>query len=108
MARRGTSPRRTPTGFSVGIAACDMNRARGDDIPTTSAAGRGTNLRGGSPVRSLYHLPANADVRAHLLISATACGWLTAELALIAVYYNFRWVARYVLIARRIRAAAAP
>jgi phosphatidylglycerophosphate synthase len=52
-----------------------------------------------SLVRTLYHLPANADVRVHLLVLALATGWFTAELALIAVYYNLRWMARYALMA---------
>jgi hypothetical protein len=58
-------------------------------------------------MKTLYHLPANADVRAHLLIVAVAAGWLTTELALVAVYYNFRWVARYALLARRFRTVSA-
>ncbi|MHB1038114.1 MAG: CDP-alcohol phosphatidyltransferase family protein [Pirellulales bacterium] len=53
-------------------------------------------------VRSLYHLPGNADVRVHLLAGAILCGWMTSELALVAVYYNFRWVVRYLLVARRL------
>jgi phosphatidylglycerophosphate synthase len=48
-----------------------------------------------------YHLPGNADVRVHLLVVCLACGWLVAELALVAAYYNFRWMARYALVARR-------
>lgn len=51
--------------------------------------------------RSLYHLPGNADVRVHLLAVAVLTGWLTAELALAAVYYNLRWVVRYALVERR-------
>lgn len=49
----------------------------------------------------MYHLPGNADVRIHLLAAAMACGWLAAELAFVAVYYNFRWMVRYALVARR-------
>jgi len=56
-------------------------------------------------LRRAYHFPGNADVRIHLLAAALLTGWLTAELCLIAVYYNFRWVARYVLVARRLRGA---
>jgi phosphatidylglycerophosphate synthase len=48
-----------------------------------------------------YHLPGNADVRVHLLVACMACGWLVAELALVAAYYNFRWLVRYALVARR-------
>jgi GT2 family glycosyltransferase/phosphatidylglycerophosphate synthase len=50
----------------------------------------------------LYHLPGNADVRIHLLLVALCTGWLTAELALVALYYNLRWIVRYVLVARRL------
>lgn len=49
-----------------------------------------------------YHLPGNADVRVHLLVLALATGYLAAELALVAVYYNLRWIVRYVLVARRL------
>jgi phosphatidylglycerophosphate synthase len=58
-----------------------------------------------STLRFLYHFPASADVRAHLLIAALATGWLTAELALLAVYYNLRWAARFALLSRRVAAA---
>ena len=53
-------------------------------------------------LRGAYHLPANADVRVHLLLVALMTGYLTAELAVVAVYYNVRWIARYVLVARRL------
>ena len=53
-------------------------------------------------LRRLYHLPGNADVRLHLLVAALLTGWLAAELILVAVYYNLRWMARYVLVARRL------
>lgn len=52
-------------------------------------------------LRRLYHAPGNADVRVHLLAAALLGGWLTAELALVAAYYNLRWVVRYGLVARR-------
>jgi len=57
-------------------------------------------------LRRLYHLPGNADVRVHLLAGAVLCGWLTAELAVVAAYYNARWIARYLLVARRLRSEA--
>ena len=53
-------------------------------------------------LRTLYHLPGNADVRIHLLLVALCTGWLTAELALVALYYNLRWIVRYALVARRL------
>ncbi len=57
-------------------------------------------------LRRAYHLPANADVRIHLLAAALLTGWLTAELAVIAVYYNARWLARYPLVAGRLKGAS--
>jgi len=53
-------------------------------------------------LRRAYHLPGNADVRVHLLALALMTGWLTVELALVAVYYNARWMVRYALVARRL------
>jgi len=53
-------------------------------------------------VRAAYHLPGNADVRVHLLAAALMTGWLSAELAVVAGYYNLRWIVRYVLVARRL------
>ena len=53
-------------------------------------------------LRAAYHLPGNADIRLHLLIVCLASGLLTLELALIAVYYNFRWIVRFGLVARRL------
>jgi phosphatidylglycerophosphate synthase len=57
-------------------------------------------------LRTLYHFPGNADVRAHLLVLALLTGCFTAELALIAAYYNLRWMARYALVVGRDRRAA--
>ena len=73
------------------------------DGSETPAATCGQSRRTGrfSLLRALYHLPGNADVRAHLVAAALLTGWLTAELAIVAVYYNVRWTARYVLVARR-------
>lgn len=56
-------------------------------------------------LQRLYHLPGNADIRVHVLVAALLTGWLTAELACVAVYYNLRWIARYVLVARRLGGA---
>jgi phosphatidylglycerophosphate synthase len=53
-------------------------------------------------LRTLWHLPGNADVRLHLLIVALLSGWLTVELAVVAAYYNLRWIAGYLLVARRL------
>ncbi len=53
-------------------------------------------------LRSLYHLPGNADVRLHVLVIALACEWYTAELTFVAAYFNLRWIVRYGLVARRL------
>jgi len=53
-------------------------------------------------LHAAYHLPGNADVRVHLLAAALLTGWLSAELAIVACYYNVRWIVRYVLVARRL------
>ena len=57
-------------------------------------------------LRAAYHFPANADVRVHLLVACLFTGWLIVELAAVAVYYNLRWIARYVLVARRLGGTA--
>jgi len=62
----------------------------------------GTDPRRTAWLRTLYHLPGNADVRAHLLVLALATGYLTAELAFVAAYYNLRWLVRHALVARRL------
>jgi phosphatidylglycerophosphate synthase len=49
-----------------------------------------------------YHLPANADIRVHLLVAGLVTGLLATELAIVAGYYNLRWIIRYVLVARRL------
>jgi hypothetical protein len=64
--------------------------------------GDGGSASGGW-LRRAYHLPGNADVRVHLLVLALLTGCLTAELALVAAYYNLRWIVRYVLVFRRLR-----
>ena len=57
-------------------------------------------------LRAAYHFPANADVRVHLLAACLLTGWLIVELVVVAVYYNLRWMARYVLVARRLGGTA--
>ncbi len=62
-----------------------------------------SHLPGGADrLRTIWHLPGNADVRLHLLIVALLSGWLTVELAVVAAYYNLRWIAGYLLVARRL------
>lgn len=59
-------------------------------------------------LRTLYHAPANADLRVHLVLAGILGGWAVAELVLIGVYYNLRWSIRYVLVARRLREFGRP
>ncbi len=84
-------------GIETEPAASKSKTPRGNERPSSST----------SWLRRLYHLPGNADIRIHLLVLLLAAGWLTTELVLIAVYYNLRWVARYVLVARRLHASTA-
>jgi GT2 family glycosyltransferase/phosphatidylglycerophosphate synthase len=65
------------------------------------ATGGGKPSQESGWLRKLYHLPGDADVRVHLLVLALFSGWLTAELAVVAAYYNLRWIARYALVALR-------
>ena len=66
---------------------------QGNPAATASAAGL---------LRSIWHLPGNADVRIHLLFVALLTGYLATELALVAGYYNLRWIVRFGLVARRL------
>jgi len=57
--------------------------------------------------RICYHLPANSDVRLHLLLVALlGSAWnihcLSVELAVLALYYNLRWPLRYGLLYQRL------
>ena len=71
--------------------------------PTSPAAENADASRGW--LRRFYHLPGNADVRVHLLLLALVSGFWTAELALVAGYYQLRWIVRYGLVARRLGGA---
>lgn len=86
------------TGATPGLSSSAEN--------TVGQANRGTRTSSVDEQRGwtrwLYHLPGNADVRVHLLAAALFTGFLTGELACVAAYYNLRWVARYVLVARRL------
>ncbi len=53
-------------------------------------------------LRAAYHLPGNADIRAHVLVLLLATGCLTAELVWVAGYYNLRWIVRHGLVAVRL------
>jgi len=92
---RATGPDRRSTG-GMGRPSVTPSAGSGDLRRTIGDPPRTTWLR------TLYHLPGNADVRAHLLVLALATGYLTAELAFVAVYYNLRWIARHALVARRL------
>lgn len=80
--------------FMYGLALEEATRA--GDVGTAT-------LEGSHWMRRLYHLPANADVRVHLAAAAAGTGFLGIELAVIAAYYQMRWIARYVLLANRLR-----
>lgn len=67
--------------------------------PTSKAEAQpATEISSESWLRGLYHLPANADVRIHLCALAILTGQFTLELAVVAAYYNLRWLARYALV----------
>jgi phosphatidylglycerophosphate synthase len=72
---------------------------------TSEALSPQANPRGGV-LKRLYHLPGNADIRIHLLVAALATGWLVPQLAIVAAYYNLRWMARYGLVCRRLAGGA--
>jgi len=52
-------------------------------------------------IHAIYHLPANADVRVHLLVVLTAIGRADVALCFAAAYYNMRWIVRHLLVYRR-------
>ncbi|MEA1950755.1 MAG: CDP-alcohol phosphatidyltransferase family protein [Planctomycetota bacterium] len=83
--------------FMFGLSCEEQN----DRMQTPDAAEQSSGKRG-DLLRRLYHFPANADVRVHFLVVALFFGCFTAELAVVAVYYNLRWIARYPLVARRL------
>jgi phosphatidylglycerophosphate synthase len=84
--------------FMYGLASDVSNDTANAQTPPATA---------GHWSAQLYHLPANADVRIHLAMAAAYCGAWGFELALVAAYYQFRWLARHVLVARRLRREAA-
>jgi phosphatidylglycerophosphate synthase len=68
---------------------------------TASTSASDPNEQRQSLLRTLYHFPANADVRIHLLAVAMLTNLVVLELLVVAVYYNLRWMARYALLAHR-------
>jgi GT2 family glycosyltransferase len=102
--------------FVYGLTSDESAAGRAKQPGCFEAAGLLTTGDGPTPLpeakrrwlRQLYHLPGNADVRAHVLALLLLSGWWTAELLLVAVYFNFRWIARYVLVARRLGNPRAP
>jgi len=91
--------------FMYGLALeehAGFSRKR-ENLPAAGLEGRDTSSRRRlALLRRAYHLPGNADVRLHLLAAALATGWWAVELAWIAGYYNFRWIVRYWLVAKRL------
>jgi hypothetical protein len=85
-----------------GLAVEGCVKPLGDPGESPESCGEWAPSRVGWIVRGLYHLPGNADVRVHLLLAALLTGWFSAELAVVAGYYNLRWIARYALVARRL------
>ena len=83
--------------FMNGLAEERALTAPGDP---DQAENTGSGFRGW--LRTVYHLPGNADIRLHLLIAAMATGLMTVELAIVAAYYNLRWIVRFGLVARRL------
>lgn len=83
--------------FMNGLAE---ERSLSPAVPLPEAVGTGSGIRNG--FRAAYHLPANADVRLHLLVIALLLGLPTVELAFVAFYYNFRWIVRIGLTAQRL------
>ena len=77
------------------------------DVATPDMPSVTDELPSSGRLRRLYHLPANSDVRMHLLIVAVATGLIIEELAAVACYYNLRWPIRYVLLAKRMSGAVA-
>ena len=85
--------------FFYGLQAEQRETRKQPSDPCESAE---TTLAPRGVLRRCYHLPGNTDVRVHLLVVALLTGYLTIELALVAGYYNFRWIVRYALVARRL------
>ena len=83
--------------FMNGLAE-ERALAPSDDTMQGVTTGSGFNRW----IRSAYHLPGNADVRLHLLVVALLFGLPMVELALVAAYYNFRWIVRIGLIVQRL------
>lgn len=94
-------------GFLVGKYLLMYGLHAQGDVTALDAQSKSQNGRSAGWLRRLYHLPANSDVRMHLLIVATATGLLVEELAAVACYYNLRWPLRYVLVAKRMSGAVA-
>ena len=90
--------------FLVGkyLLVCGLALEETDHEGQTRSRDSDDGPASGGWLRRVYHLPGNADVRVHLLVLALVTGWLTAELALVAAYYNLRWIVRYVLVFRRL------
>jgi phosphatidylglycerophosphate synthase len=83
----------------------ERNRNRGELEPSKRRQGAGAT----SFLRRMVNLPANADIRVHLLVLAVATQWFVVELAVVAAYYNLRWLGRYAVVIRQhLRKGGAP
>ncbi len=90
-------------GQSAGIAdRCGSAGAAGANLPSAPAGDLQFADDRESLARRLYHLPGNADVRLHVLVLAVACGWLVAELTLVAAYFSLRWIVSGLRTRRRL------
>lgn len=58
-------------------------------------------------LKAVYHAPANADIRIHVVLMSLVTGWFMAALWYVALYYNLRWIVRYWLVCRRMRGGTA-
>jgi len=73
-----------------------------EEVHAPAATSLGSGAANPSLARWLYHAPANADVRVHLLLAGLVTGWLTVELWFVAVYYGLRWLLRWRLVPARL------
>lgn len=94
-------------GFLIGKYLLMYGLQAQGDVATPDMPSVTDELPSSGRLRRLYHLPANSDVRMHLLIVAVATGLIIEELAAVACYYNLRWPIRYVLLAKRMSGAVA-
>lgn len=100
--------------FVYAVHTAEASRARASQEGAAGGAANSLAKLLSSPRRTiggaltrLYRLPADADIRAHVLIVFVLLGRLDLELAWVAAYYNLRWVGKLARDQLRGRAAAA-